>query len=463
MPKLVSVKITGLFGHFNHSIKLDHEERITAIIGPNGYGKTISLRLIDSLFSKKFWQIQRVNFKNVTYEFSDSSRIEITKKNGNNIKTQNPRNIDGNKGAMQSDQIIIKVIRKDQREILVNSELPTLNPINIPNIETYIPNLTRISSREWFDRSDESKLDAVDLFDRYGDHLPESFFEKTPLANGEVLDDIFGGVECKLIETQRLLPNNKRSTQNPYIYQHHTQRTTKTTRFAVNQKSDKLRDIIKDTTAEYASLSQKLDRSFPRRVIELNDIEVLKDTLLLEDLEGLEKKRKGLMDLCIIDQEIEPVRLKSGIPDELRRMMTVYNDDMAKKLGKFDNLSSKINLFKNILDGRLAGKKIEIDRREGFRVHSEWDESDIPLDKLSSGEQHQLVLIFELLFEISSNSLILIDEPELSLHISWQKKFIADLISIIKLNDFDVVLATHSPQLVGAWWHLTEELGDVEE
>jgi predicted ATP-binding protein involved in virulence len=136
---------------------------------------------------------------------------------------------------------------------------------------------------------------------------------------------------------------------------------------------------------------------------------------------------------------------------------------MSKKLGKFDKLSRRIDLFKNILDGRLAGKSIVIDRQEGFKVQSKWENLDIPLDKLSSGEQHQLVLIFELLFEISPKSLILIDEPELSLHITWQKNFIADLVDIIQLNDFDVVLATHSPQLVGKWWHLTEELGDVEE
>jgi predicted ATP-dependent endonuclease of OLD family len=73
------------------------------------------------------------------------------------------------------------------------------------------------------------------------------------------------------------------------------------------------------------------------------------------------------------------------------------------------------------------------------------------------------VLFFELLFETEKNSLILIDEPEISLHVSWQKKFITDLMDIIDLNQFDVVLATHSPQLIGRWGDLVVELGDVFE
>jgi len=87
----------------------------------------------------------------------------------------------------------------------------------------------------------------------------------------------------------------------------------------------------------------------------------------------------------------------------------------------------------------------------------------VPLEKLSSGEQHQLVLFFELLFELKENALILIDEPELSLHVAWQKKFLSDLNRIIELNQFDVILATHSPQLVSRWSDLVVELGEVDE
>ena len=106
-------------------------------------------------------------------------------------------------------------------------------------------------------------------------------------------------------------------------------------------------------------------------------------------------------------------------------------------------------------------KEIRINKSNGVEVYHQ--QNKIPIEALSSGEQHQLVLFFELLFEIRSNSLILIDEPELSLHIAWQKNFIGDLMKIIKLNKFDVILATHSPQLISRWSDLVEELQNVDD
>jgi predicted ATPase len=45
--------------------------------------------------------------------------------------------------------------------------------------------------------------------------------------------------------------------------------------------------------------------------------------------------------------------------------------------------------------------------------------------------------------------LVLIDEPELSLHVNWQKSFLPDLLKIVEATGYDVILATHSPFIVG--------------
>ena len=60
-----------------------------------------------------------------------------------------------------------------------------------------------------------------------------------------------------------------------------------------------------------------------------------------------------------------------------------------------------------------------------------------------------LVLYYDLLFRVPSNTIVLIDEPELSLHVTWQKKFIPDLLDIIEVAGFDALIATHSPYIVG--------------
>jgi predicted ATP-dependent endonuclease of OLD family len=138
-------------------------------------------------------------------------------------------------------------------------------------------------------------------------------------------------------------------------------------------------------------------------------------------------------------------------------------NDNEEKLQEFNLILKRVNLFQSLINDRFIHKKMEIDRKEGFKITSLSGKA-IPLDSLSSSEQHQLILVFELIFELqeNKNSLILIDEPELSLHVSWQRRFIGDLEQIISVNRFDVILATHSPQLIGLWKHLEVELGDVE-
>ncbi|WP_419826839.1 AAA family ATPase [Sphingomonas sp.] len=229
---------------------------------------------------------------------------------------------------------------------------------------------------------------------------------------------------------------------------------------AISRKAQALKAIIARELATYASISQSLDRSFPRRVLQLGPIKPSED--ITKNLEELDILRRGLTEAGILAQEAEdaipPVR---ELDSAVAAVLSVYVEDTRKKLEVLAQLRERILLFIELIDNRFEPKRVLVDKGVGFIVQRSSD-VNVPLEKLSSGEQHQLVLFFELLFELQENALILIDEPELSLHVGWQKKFIPDLKRIISLNKFDVLLATHSPQLVGEWESLVVELGDVD-
>lgn len=59
--------------------------------------------------------------------------------------------------------------------------------------------------------------------------------------------------------------------------------------------------------------------------------------------------------------------------------------------------------------------------------------------------------------------MILIDEPELSLHIAWQKDFIEDLSNIIKNKKINVIIATHSPYITGKYEENQIDLGELHK
>ena len=74
-------------------------------------------------------------------------------------------------------------------------------------------------------------------------------------------------------------------------------------------------------------------------------------------------------------------------------------------------------------------------------------EMAIPLTQLSSGEKQLIILLTESLLQKSKETLFIADEPELSLHIEWQRKVIS---SITTLNpNAQIIIATHSPEIVG--------------
>ena len=55
--------------------------------------------------------------------------------------------------------------------------------------------------------------------------------------------------------------------------------------------------------------------------------------------------------------------------------------------------------------------------------------------------------------------MLLIDEPEISLHIEWQMTFIDELKEIVRLNNLQAVVATHSESILDANWDIQVDLG----
>ena len=117
---------------------------------------------------------------------------------------------------------------------------------------------------------------------------------------------------------------------------------------------------------------------------------------------------------------------------------------------------AKVETLKRIANARFLYKQVAVSE-DGIVVTTS-EGQPLDLEMLSSGEQHELVLLYGLLFRVSGDALIMIDEPELSLHVAWQEKFLSDIDGIAKLSGFRVLLATHSPQIIGDKYDLAIEL-----
>ena len=71
------------------------------------------------------------------------------------------------------------------------------------------------------------------------------------------------------------------------------------------------------------------------------------------------------------------------------------------------------------------------------------------------------MLFYDLIFGSKENLLLLIDEPEISLHIAWQKRFLDDLLQVSRYANIQAIVATHSPQIVSNHWDIQIDLGEL--
>ena len=93
-------------------------------------------------------------------------------------------------------------------------------------------------------------------------------------------------------------------------------------------------------------------------------------------------------------------------------------------------------------------KKIFIDSDGQVFLQTPFNDK-IDLQQLSSGEKQIITFFAYLIFGLqkTNQSLFIVDEPELSLHLQWQLQFVD---TIQGLNpDIQLIFATHSPEIIG--------------
>ena len=443
--RITEVVAEGLFGTFDHTITLNTEERITIIHGPNGFGKTILLQMLNGLFNGNYTEFRNIPFRRFGIQFEGGGRIWIDKTPESNIKQKslqdNPESaiiISFLEGTEQGNSFTLGPINEDN--------------ISLPMIED-ITGLERIGVKQWV--SDHSEILSLDeVIDRFGHLLPLKFEEP------DWWTQVKKSTKIHLIETQRLLNiSSPIATRDRFIHSRSPRVPWVST---VEEYSNELAEIIQDKLAQSAALSQSLDRTFPARLVEQIGHSKLTEDEIKNKLGELEEKRSKLEEVGLLDKEQDMDFLPTQqISKNTEEVLSVYVQDVEKKLSVFDEITAKIDLFKQIVNERFLYNRMTISRRQGFSFLTK-DNRALSLTSLSSGEQHELVLLYQLLFKVSPDSLILIDEPELSLHVAWQQQFLQDLQEITRLASFDVLIATHSPQIIHDRWDLTVELKGPE-
>lgn len=122
---------------------------------------------------------------------------------------------------------------------------------------------------------------------------------------------------------------------------------------------------------------------------------------------------------------------------------------------KTKEIFSQVELFLGTLKSFIKDKNFTFSAGE-LSVSAE---GPILLAKLSSGEKQLLILFIEALLQRQKPYIFLADEPELSLHIAWQRNIISAICSINP--NAQIIVATHSPEVAGKFRFAILDMEDI--
>lgn len=142
---------------------------------------------------------------------------------------------------------------------------------------------------------------------------------------------------------------------------------------------------------------------------------------------------------------------KSSV-SQLQKEILRYVDKFVYVEGKtsFEAYRTIQSLIEDIFSGfnlQVRFKGINEDKQ---LIFINQNDEEFGIEGLSSGEQQILSKVFPLFTDSMKGHVILIDEPEDSLHPSWQTRLIPILRRCAKSNDCQIILATHSPQIIAS-------------
>lgn len=423
---LKSITITNLFGRNDVSLRFDKE--VSIYIGENGLGKTTILNCVYYVLTKKYDKLFSIVFDEIVVEFNNDENIYTINKN--DIREYNLSRMPSRHMIHQMDMFDYLIseyiddsllslddetIEMSIRRIARRIDMP------LPVIRQYVYDYINQGKG-----STKNKRGNKKNVERLSDAIDKNITQKIIYFTTyrRIENDFSQLIEKGMVKDNDLLIRFGMKDVEESI-----ERILNLIRDNARESFNKMTGVL---LKQYSSNNRK--RKKPTRQIDQDMLKIIFDRL---GNQIDEKDRSNIFKLLKNEQ--------------------IYNEEYSYLLNLILNLvdsyekykiyDDKIKNFADTCNKYLNGKKFEYNQSElklSIKMYNDkLTDDNIQLSSLSSGEKQIVSLFSKLYLENEKDSIIIIDEPELSISMKWQKMLLPD---VMRSENCKLLLTvTHSP------------------
>ena len=423
------ISMTNLFGMYDYDLALSRDtsktEKIFILYGDNGSGKTTILKLAFYLLAPEIGEgyksiVAKIPFERFEIELQDNTKIYAERPKGQltgsfSMVIKSPRREEKNIKLIANEDMAIKSFSKEQNE----KTREFLNFLGELDISLYM-------------LSDDRSMHFAGLKNR----VPRSSFD---------MDEWFYSDSKLRTRIQR-----RPQIDPEIIAQHLLEKSIERAEMWIQSKA------IRDSSIGESSIATLYNEILHRLVSQSgdNNLDSTPTKKSIEErVKKLESRYKEFAQYRLLPKFSgkEILAAVSSVPPNntsiMIKVLDPYLESLKKKLEAMTEVYMRVDSFVSIINRFLKNKKLVFDLHSGMAITAN-DGTSLEPAMLSSGERHLFLLFCNSLVAVDRPSIFIIDEPEISLNIKWQRRLLDSLLECSGDNPVQYLFATHSIELL---------------
>lgn len=433
--KLLRFKATDVHEYMNFDI--DFNTDVNFLIGSNGSGKTTAIKIIQAILAPSIIDILSITFSECQLDIERNGKVSSIKVSRRTNKNELIISYGNEEHKLSFSEQLLREVLYAGRESAKNSsiEIDTLSDNSVFDKISKLPTPIFLG----VERKNESSSYSPRAY-------REAYINES--RGRQIVKGLLGNA---ILETQLMIQDSYKGIRNQE-----------------QKQSSVLRDSILKSSFKFSSFNPDDFGSSDKKWLQASQLVSKKKDInrALSKILSVDDSLSSEVNSFFDSLEKLLYELRNSGDDAGFNLNWLMNQAQINRISDLvdiiDSYDSKIEAINKPLSEFVSiinrffedsQKSISIDPVGRIIVNINKTRKNLTLDCLSSGERQLLIIIANVLFNKYSHSfstrksVIIIDEPELSLHMRWQEMF-SDVILNSNPNT-QFILATHSPDIVG--------------